>query len=86
MNFGFRTLDIPTASTKFNCSFFICSSSNTCILRFGAVGPDAAQRFLRPVCFQNFPDVLLPDALKDKNPLKILRRINGELSFAEIIR
>jgi alpha-ketoglutaric semialdehyde dehydrogenase len=53
--------------------------------RFGAVGVDSIERFLRPLCFQNFPDSLLPDALKDKNPLNILRRINGKLSFAEII-
>jgi alpha-ketoglutaric semialdehyde dehydrogenase len=54
--------------------------------RFGAVGIDAIERFLRPLCFQNFPDSLLPDLLKDKNPLNVLRRINGKLSFAEIIR
>ncbi len=54
--------------------------------RFGAVGVDSIERFLRPLCFQNFPDALLPDLLKDKNPLNVLRRVNGELSFAEIIR
>jgi NADP-dependent aldehyde dehydrogenase len=54
--------------------------------RFGAVGIDAIDRFLRPICFQNFPDDLLPDILKDKNPCKIARRINGKMSFAEIIR
>jgi NADP-dependent aldehyde dehydrogenase len=54
--------------------------------RFGAVGIDAIDRFLRPVCFQNFPDDHLPEILKDKNPFKIARRINGEMSFAEIIR
>lgn len=54
--------------------------------RYGAVGIDAVDRFLRPICFQNFPDALLPDLLKDKNPLNVLRRINGKLSFAEIMR
>lgn len=52
--------------------------------RFTAVGIDAMKRFLRPLSFQNFTNELLPDALKNENPLKINRRINGEYSFAEI--
>ncbi|HEY5690143.1 MAG TPA: aldehyde dehydrogenase (NADP(+)) [Cyclobacteriaceae bacterium] len=46
--------------------------------RFTAVGTDAVKRFARPVAFQNFPDALLPDELKDGNPLKIWRIYNGE--------
>jgi hypothetical protein len=38
----------------------------------------SGDRFLRPVCFQNFPDALLPDALKNSNPLGIDRLVNGE--------
>lgn len=41
--------------------------------RFGSVGPDAIKRFARPLAFQNFPDVLLPDELKEANPLQINR-------------
>jgi NADP-dependent aldehyde dehydrogenase len=41
-----------------------------------SVGITAIQRFMRPVAFQNLPDVLLPDALKNDNPLKIWRMIN----------
>jgi alpha-ketoglutaric semialdehyde dehydrogenase len=48
--------------------------------RFTAVGVDAMRRFLRPVSFQNFPDILLPDCLKDKNILWVPRRINGEMN------
>ncbi|MBS1952438.1 MAG: 2,5-dioxovalerate dehydrogenase [Cytophagales bacterium] len=41
--------------------------------RFTAVGPDSIKRFARPVSFQNFPDALLPDELKEQNPLNIWR-------------
>lgn len=47
--------------------------------RFTAVGTDAIKRFVRPVSFQNFPDALLPDELKESNPLHIWRLYNGEL-------
>lgn len=42
-----------------------------------SVGLTAARRFLRPVCFQDAPDVLLPPELRDGNPLGIIRRIDG---------
>ncbi|AEI50214.1 aldehyde dehydrogenase (NADP(+)) [Runella slithyformis] len=45
--------------------------------RFGSVGPHAMKRFVRPLAFQNFPTHLLPDELKDGNPLDIWRRVNG---------
>lgn len=48
--------------------------------RFTSVGPDGIRRFTRPVCYQNWPDSLLPDELKDSNPLKIWRTVNGELT------
>ncbi|WP_416424285.1 aldehyde dehydrogenase (NADP(+)) [Pseudomonas sp. App30] len=44
-----------------------------------SVGTAAIDRFLRPVCYQNYPDHLLPDALKDGNPLGIRRLVNGQL-------
>lgn len=47
--------------------------------RFTSVGTDAIKRFARPLCFQNFPDTLLPEELKDKNPMKIWRTVNGKL-------
>jgi alpha-ketoglutaric semialdehyde dehydrogenase len=46
--------------------------------RFTAVGTDAIRRFARPVAFQNFPDSLLPDELKESNPLNIWRLRNNE--------
>jgi NADP-dependent aldehyde dehydrogenase len=45
--------------------------------RFTAVGEDAINRWLRPVCYQNCPDELLPPALQNANPLKLLRRVDG---------
>lgn len=47
--------------------------------RFTAVGSNAVKRWVRPVCFQNCPESLLPDALKTNNPLQLLRRVNNEL-------
>ena len=46
--------------------------------RFTSVGTNAILRFVRPVCYQNYPAALLPPALRDENPLGIPRLINGE--------
>jgi NADP-dependent aldehyde dehydrogenase len=48
--------------------------------RFGSVGPDAVKRFVRPLSFQNFPDTLLPEELKDGNPLGVIRLVNGKMN------
>lgn len=48
--------------------------------RFTSVGPDGISRFVRPVAYQNCPDELLPDELKNENPLKIWRMVNGSLT------
>lgn len=48
--------------------------------RFGSVGADAIKRFARPLAFQNWPDALLPDELKNNNPLGIWRTVNNELT------
>ena len=47
--------------------------------RTTSVGTTAIRRFTRPVCYQNFPDNLLPDELKNGNPLGIWRLVDGEL-------
>lgn len=47
-------------------------------VRFTSVGTAAINRFLRPVCLQNFPEECLPEALHDRNPLQIWRLVNGE--------
>ncbi len=45
--------------------------------RFTSVGTQAIYRFARPVCFQNFPDSLVPAELQSANPLGIERLIDG---------
>ncbi len=45
-----------------------------------SVGMTAIKRFMRPVAFQNMPDLLLPDALKDSNPLKIWRIVDDVMT------
>ena len=42
-----------------------------------SVGSLAIERFLRPVCYQNLPSELLPDALRDDNPGRLSRRVDG---------
>lgn len=48
--------------------------------RSTSVGTTAIRRFARPVCYQDFPNVSLPDELKDDNPRGIWRLVDGELS------
>jgi NADP-dependent aldehyde dehydrogenase len=45
-----------------------------------SVGTTALRRFLRPVTYQNMPQRLLPEALRDGNPLGIPRRLDGVLT------
>ncbi len=45
---------------------------------FTSVGTDAIKRFVRPVAFQDMPEMLLPKELKTENPLDIWRTVNGE--------
>jgi NADP-dependent aldehyde dehydrogenase len=47
--------------------------------RVTSVGAMSIERFLRPVCYQNFPDGLLPEALRADNPLSLSRLVDGKL-------
>lgn len=47
--------------------------------RSTSVGSSAIERWVRPVSWQNTPDVLLPPALQNANPLNLWRKVNGEL-------
>lgn len=51
-----------------------------------SVGVTAARRFQRPVAYQDTPDALLPAVLKDANPERISRRVNGTITTEEIPR
>lgn len=44
--------------------------------RFTAVGVNSIKRWVRPFSFQDWPDELLPAALKNENPLGISRLVN----------
>ena len=48
--------------------------------RFTSVGADGMKRFARPLAFQNWDNKLLPDELKNENPLQIWRTVNGKLT------
>lgn len=45
--------------------------------RVTSVGSLSIERFLRPVCYQGYPDNMLPLILQDRNPLGIRRLVNG---------
>jgi len=47
--------------------------------RFTSVGGDGIKRFARPISYQNWPNELLPDELKDENPLGVWRMIDNEM-------
>ena len=46
-------------------------------VRFTSVGTAAIQRFVRPICYQNFPPTALPPELQDANPRQITRLVDG---------
>lgn len=48
--------------------------------KFTSVGATAIYRFARPICFQNFPERLLPPELQNANPRGIWRMIDGRLT------
>ena len=45
--------------------------------RTTSVGTRAIERFSRLICYQDFPQNLLPEELKDPNPLGIVRMVDG---------
>jgi alpha-ketoglutaric semialdehyde dehydrogenase len=52
--------------------------------RYTSVGRHSILRFVRPQAYQNWPDSLLPDELKNANPLGIFRLVNNEVTRASI--
>jgi 2,5-dioxopentanoate dehydrogenase len=63
----------------------VCPSMNhggpypaTTDVRFTSVGTAALYRFVRPVCYQDFPESLLPEQLREDNPLKLRRIVDGK--------
>ena len=52
--------------------------------RFTAVGTQSIKRWVRPFSYQDWPNDLLPNELKNGNPLGISRSINNEQTKAAI--
>ena len=52
----------------------------TSLSGFTSIGPAAIYRFVKPVCYQNFPEAALPAELQDANPRGIARFVDGELT------
>lgn len=46
--------------------------------RTTSVGSLAITRFLRPICYQDMPPELMPDALRDDNPFGLDRLLDGK--------
>ncbi|CAB3930230.1 aldehyde dehydrogenase (NADP(+)) [Achromobacter insolitus] len=46
---------------------------------YSSVGSSAIDRFLRPVCYQDIADELLPAALQQANPLGVWRLVDGAM-------
>lgn len=53
--------------------------------RFTSVGTRAIERFVRPVCYQDWPDALLPAELRNANPLDIVRLLDGERTRETVV-
>ncbi len=53
-------------------------------VRFTSVGTAALLRFARPVCYQNYPDALLPVALRNRNAPGSMRLVNGVLTRDDV--
>jgi alpha-ketoglutaric semialdehyde dehydrogenase len=47
-----------------------------------SIGPAGIFRFARPVCYQDFPDAALPEALREGNPLGISRLVDSRVTTA----
>jgi NADP-dependent aldehyde dehydrogenase len=48
--------------------------------KFTSVGATAIVRFARPVCYQSFPETMLPPELQNANPRGIWRRVDSKLT------
>jgi 2,5-dioxopentanoate dehydrogenase len=46
--------------------------------KFTSVGASAIYRFARPICYQDFPEPMLPLELQNANPRKLWRTVDGK--------
>lgn len=50
---------------------------------FTSIGTGSIYRFVRPVCYQSFPEDCLPELLQGANPRSAFRLVDGKFSTAE---
>lgn len=50
---------------------------------FTSIGTGSIYRFVRPVCYQGFPDAELPESLQNRNVLGAFRLIDGKMTQAD---
>jgi 2,5-dioxopentanoate dehydrogenase len=75
---------VPTGVEVCNAMMHGGPFPSTTFAHFTSVGTEAVKRFLRPVCYQDCLQEFLPDALKNENPLHIMRKVNGEFTREKI--
>ncbi|MEM6916601.1 MAG: hypothetical protein AAF491_08565 [Verrucomicrobiota bacterium] len=51
---------------------------------FTSIGTRCILRFVRPVCYQNWPNSQLPLALQNENPRGVWRLIDGQMTRNEV--
>jgi 2,5-dioxopentanoate dehydrogenase len=51
---------------------------------FTSIGTASIYRFVRPVCYQGFPDAALPELLRNQNTTGCMRMIDGVLTQADV--
>ncbi|HXG56332.1 MAG TPA: aldehyde dehydrogenase (NADP(+)) [Vicinamibacterales bacterium] len=51
---------------------------------FTSIGQGGIFRFARPLCYQNFPQEALPEALRDRNAMNIWRVVDGALTRDDV--
>lgn len=54
-------------------------------IQFTSVGADAIKRFVRPLCFQAWPQSELPTELRNENTASVFRKINGKITNDSIV-
>lgn len=52
---------------------------------FTSVGTRGIERFVRPLCYQDWPDSMLPLELQNANPRGVMRLVDGERTREEIL-
>lgn len=50
---------------------------------FTSIGTAALYRFVRPVCYQGFPDDCLPEPIQNQNASRAWRMVDGEITQAD---